>query len=67
MVDPVTTMVVKFGRGGSLPRVEDSRLLIGGGRYLDDLAFDALKDFGVVHLDMPICAEDVWRAINSNS
>ena len=25
---------------------------------------DALKDFGVVHLDMPITGEDVWRAIS---
>ena len=25
---------------------------------------DALKDFGVVHLDMPISGEDVWRAMN---
>ena len=42
MSDPVTSEVMKFGRGGSLPRIEDSRLLAGGGRYLDDLAFDGL-------------------------
>jgi carbon-monoxide dehydrogenase large subunit len=40
--DPVTTEVMKFGRGGSLPRFEDPRLLAGGGRYLDDIAFDGL-------------------------
>ena len=34
--------VMKFGRGGSLSRPEDPRLLTGGGRYLDDLTFDGL-------------------------
>ncbi|MCZ6591149.1 MAG: xanthine dehydrogenase family protein molybdopterin-binding subunit [Alphaproteobacteria bacterium] len=33
---------MKFGSGGSLPRVEDCRLLTGGGRYLDDLSLDGL-------------------------
>ncbi len=26
--------------------------------------YDALKDYGVVHLDTPISAEAVWRLIN---
>ena len=46
MSDPVTTEAMKFGMkpdwGGSLARPEDPRLLTGGGRYLDDLAFDGL-------------------------
>ncbi len=33
---------MKPGGGGSLPRIEDPRLLAGGGHYLDDLAFDGL-------------------------
>ena len=39
---------MKFGRGGSLPRFEDPRLLAGGGRYLDDLAFDGLAHAVIV-------------------
>ena len=31
--------VMKFGASASLRRPEDSRLLTGGGRYLDDLRF----------------------------
>lgn len=42
MSDPVTTEVMKFGRGGSLSRPEDPRLLTGGGRYLDDLVIGGL-------------------------
>jgi len=42
MSDSLAGEVMRFGRGGSLPRQEDRRLLTGGGRYLDDLAFDNL-------------------------
>ncbi len=28
---------------------------------------DALKDYGITHLDMPLTSEKIWRAINGNS
>lgn len=33
---------------------------------LVNAALDALKPFGVTHLDMPLTPERIWRAINSN-
>jgi len=41
--------------GQALPRKEDFRLLTGG--------VDALAPFGVTHIELPLTAERVWRAI----
>ena len=39
--------MIKFGAGQSLPRVEDARLLTGGGRFTDDINL-AGQLYGVV-------------------
>ena len=65
MSDPVTSEVMKFGRGGSLARMEDPRLLTGGGQYLDDLAIDGVAHAAFVrspHAHARIVAVDIRAA-----
>ena len=59
---------MKFGRGGSLSRPEDPRLLTGDGRYLDDLVFEGLSHAAFVrspHAHARIIAVDTVAAAAS--